>query len=410
MPSDTDDHDHEPELWPYRKDLLISTGPLDDLIGGVLDDRIFEIGSRGDLGDRVDTDFTEEDFDVFTGRDTGERTRWLYDIGDPARDPIDDAVIANNNSVETSPILAITLSGHYNVMPGTKPIDSTKTISLDESIEVDTDANIAVVDSGYTESPATPSWLADRVRPVDKNIDEDKSTGLWNGHGKFVASIIVQQNPRAFVWVAALKPLKPVDQEKFLHWVEVDSGDPLDHFFADEFALFTAVRRLLDSPGVPQTYRALNLSAGAWTGGLSLSGLLIRSAVELWRVRQPGVPILAAAGNHLDPPPPRDIFVPGAWTHVTDLHGVKSLTQDEQQRSFFSNDAPIGAVGEGLLGIREDGKTAHWSGTSFATAVVSAHVAKTDPPKAPPSVVQLDPIWNGKLGTPPSPPPPDPVG
>ena len=126
---------HEPELWPYRKDLLISTAPLDDLIGGVLDDRIVEIGSRGDLGDRVDTDFTEEDFDVFTGRDTGERTRWLYDIGDPARDPIDDAVIANDNSVETSPILAITLSGHYNVMPGTKPIDSTKTISLDESID-----------------------------------------------------------------------------------------------------------------------------------------------------------------------------------------------------------------------------------------------------------------------------------
>ena len=80
-----DDHEHEPELWPYRKEFLISRDSLDGLIGeGVLESRIVEMGTRDELGDRVDADFTEDDFNALTGRDTGERTRWLYDVGDPA--------------------------------------------------------------------------------------------------------------------------------------------------------------------------------------------------------------------------------------------------------------------------------------------------------------------------------------
>jgi hypothetical protein len=84
------------------------------------------------------------------------------------------------------------------------------------------------------------------------------------------------------------------------------------------------------------------------------------------------------------------------------LYGVKSLTQDEMNLSFFSNEAQIGATGEGLLGVLDDGRAAYWSGTSFATAVVSAEVVKTNPPVLPPpSVVQLEAHLATRLGTPP---------
>ncbi|HZI45963.1 MAG TPA: S8/S53 family peptidase, partial [Ilumatobacter sp.] len=369
-------HDDEHELWPYRSELLISTKSLQDLIGrGVLEDRIVEIETFEQLGGRGGEGFTEVDFNLLTGRvdlsgQSSEQTRWLYDIGDPELDPFDDALKAFDNGVETSPILLTTLSGHYSVMPATTPVeDSSRTPDPDLS-NPSTVAHIAVVDSGYRESPA-PTWLAERARAVDATIDDDEQgPASWRGHGKFVASIIVQQNPNTFVWVAALKP---VAQDKFLHWIEVDPEDTADYYLADEFGLFSAVRRLLDVldsdiSNRPQNYSALNLSVGAWTCGLSISGLLIRAALDLWRSRQENAPIVAAAGNHFHTPPPEERFIPGQFQNVPGLYGVKSLTQDEQQTSFFSNEALVGATGEGLLGVLDDGTTpnwraAHWSGS-----------------------------------------------
>ena len=64
--------------------------------------------------------------------------------------------------------------------------------------------------------------------------------------------------------------------------------------------------------------------------------------------------------------------------------------------------AQIGATGEGLLCVLDDGRAAYWSGTSFATAVVSAEVVKTNPPVLPPpSVVPLEAHLATRLGTPP---------
>ncbi|HEX6659111.1 MAG TPA: hypothetical protein VF065_13575, partial [Ilumatobacter sp.] len=129
--------------------------------------------------------------------------------------------------------------------------------------------------------------------------------------------------------------------------------------------------------------------------------LAIRMALELWKARLPDAPIVAAAGNHLDEPETDELFIPGGWTDFTGLYGVESRKQEDvKQRSFFSNKGTVGAVGEGLLGVREDGKTTHWSGTSFAAAVVSADVVRLNPPKPPP-VSPLNPKI--KLGTPPTP-------
>jgi len=424
MPSETDEHDHdhhhdEPELSPYRKNLLIATNSLQKLIeDGELESGIVEIGTRAELNDRVGIgeDFTDEDFNALTGRDTGTRTRWLYDVGDPARDPIEDAkrVVAADKRIKASPILATMFSVHITVMPGTTPRHVTSPPELDdEVIDAPIDAPIAVVDSGYNPRE-TPTWLADRVQAVDPALDADEwdPTSGWRGHGTFVASIIVQQNPHASVWIAALKPLA---KDQFLHWIEVKDAEknkPLVYSLADEFSLYSAVRRLLDSPGVPSRYRALNLSLGAWTSKTTpLSGLAIRMAVDLWQSRQPNVPIVAAAGNHsLDEDPGEDpdagnLFIPGQWTDIEGLFGVQSVDKNGK-RSFFSNEASTSAIGEALLGLRDEDKNAdwkpvHWSGTSFATAVVSAHVARTNPPKAPPAVVPLESRLHSKLGVPP---------
>ena len=413
MPSDTHGHDHdhdhhsEREVWPYRKDFLISTAPLDHLIGGELADRIVEIQTREDVGERVDAEnFTEDDFNALTGRDTAERTRWLYDIGDPEVDPMTDAGIAVANGVEASPVLATMLSWHISVMPGTTPSPSPHTPDLDTSSALSADAPIAVVDSGYN-AESTPDWLAARVQAVDPKLDADDwdPKTRWRGHGKFVASVIVQQNPRANVFVTALKPVPLSDFYELS--VATDNNAPVIAL-ADEFSLFSAVRRLLETPGVPKTYRALNLSVGAWTRDTKLrSGLAILAALLLWKSRQPGVPIVAAAGNHNpnEEPPDADLFIPGQWTFIDDLYGVQSLSKNAQ-RSFFSNRSknapPRGAVGEALLGVLDDGTPAHWSGTSFATAVVSAHVAKTNPPNPPPPVVKLESRLNDKLGVAPT--------
>ena len=403
MPHDNDEH--EPELWPYRKDFLISKSSLEGLLAeGVLDEsRIVEMTARDDLGDRVGEDFTEGDFNALTGRDNGEHTRWLYDIGDPELDPLEDAIIASDNGFEASPLLLVTLSPHWTVMPGTTPRPDPEVLDLAPPEATSPEAHIAVVDSGYN-AVGSPGWLADRVQAVDPTKDGDTSTGKWNGHGKFVASIIVQQNPNAFVWVAALKP---VPQDKFIFWGEIEPDNPLDHFITDELALYSAVRRLLDrrrtaeQPDGPEAYNALNLSVGAWGSVLSISGFAIRAALQLWRDNQATAPILAAAGNHLEIPPIGQRFMPGQMKFPL-LYGVKSLTQDEMNLSFFSNEAQIGATGEGLLGVLDDGKAAYWSGTSFATAVVSAEVVKTNPPVLPPpSVVHLEAHLATRLGTPP---------
>ena len=430
MANDNDDHGqhHDDEAWPYRKEFLISRGSLEPL-KDVFGDRLSEIQTFEQLRGRVDEPFNEADFRALTAGDNGEPLR-LYDLGNDdvndALDPMNVVKEAAAREIKASPILATTLSPHTNVMPGTKPKKVSNPPDLDPSIEASTPADIAVVDSGYN-AESTPPWLADRVRVVDKAIDadlwddsKDPTRRGWRGHGKFVASIIVQQNPNAIVWVAALKPLA---LNKFFQWRELSEEQKKNKTkfqLADEFTLYAAVRRLLGilkTPRGPGAYRALNLSAGAWLSEIKdepRAGFLILAALEEWRNAQPEAPIIAAAGNHKpgENPGPEDLFIPGQLTllqgHETlwpTLYGVKSLKKDKKTQSWFSNDADTCAIGEGLMGVLDDGTIAHWSGTSFATAVVSANVANGDPPLCP---VPLKERLETKLGTPPPQPPPPP--
>jgi hypothetical protein len=235
----------------------------------------------------------------------------------------------------------------------------------------DATGTVAVIDTGYSEVGESMQWLADRVEGVHSTFDqEDAATIPANiaGHGLFVSSVIVQEAPNTEVRVARLgrydASLVPPGFENV--------------FTTDELQLYIAISRLLRVPNM--TYSALNLSFGSYAcdnlGGApeDNSGLAIREAVDLWTSRQGEAPIVAAAGNHQrtnrEPLPP---FLPAAYdTGPNDLIYSVMSTDELGNVSDFSNSGMCGAWGERLIGVGATDSWVYWSGSSFATALLTA--------------------------------------
>ena len=244
------------------------------------------------------------------------------------------------------------------------------------------------MDTGYTtangEIPTT-EWLDARVQGVDESFDAELANIEHAGHGKFVASIITQEDPNVEVRVARLGAID----------LSVVPDDLENNFTTDELQLYIAIKRLLQLD-LEIPYSALNLSLGAYAceelgnddAGdpvVANSGLAIREAVQLWfsNFGDAPPPLLAAAGNHepndSSPLPP---FLPAAY--ATDPNGpiyaVESVNA-AGNTSGFSNPGPldpsganvaVGGLGERLIGIGVNNDWVYWSGTSFATALMTA--------------------------------------
>jgi Subtilase family len=302
-----------------------------------------------------------------------------------------------------SPLLLLTLTGHWSMSPADEPT-ATGDPGSAPSEPFLSQATVAVVDTGYKEDGDTMQWLSDRVDGVNSTFDEEQSPptipGNVAGHGKFVSSVIVQEAPNAAVRVARLGAFDPSLVPPNLQNV----------FTTDELQLYIAIRRLLQLQ-IP--YSALNLSLGAYACEnlgdpvVDNSGLAIREAVDLWTDTSEGAaPIFAAAGNHdpndSSPLPP---FLPAAYdTGPNDsIYSVMSL-DGAGNRSDFSNDALCGAWGEDVVGVGGDpaGDTGpgddwvRWSGSSFATALLTARAIVDAEPSCgpfttPDNVVTLPP-------------------
>ncbi len=309
----------------------------------------------------------------------------------PGRDPLAVSRSLRDQGVESWPVLLVAGTRHWIFGSGTGAVDMGKPFTGPKLVKQPSTV-IAEIDSGFTPSPTADAWLSGRVVSA-----EVEPAGLSpEGHGKFVASVIAQQNPDASLVVAAMSP---TPGSEFVNATGLSSIT-----ISDELQLYSAMRRLLATDHA-KDFSVLNLSVGSYGCGGEWSkgqGMLIAAALGLWYDATGDKPIVAAVGNHdpaLDPTydPTQIEFLPGQWgtgdkadipfIGQHPLYGVQSVDAFGK-RSTFSNAGAFSAPGEMLCGVRLDGLTSIWSGSSFATAIASGAVAAGRIPDASSPVTQ----------------------
>lgn len=214
-----------------------------------------------------------------------------------------------------------------------------------------TGAVVAVVDTGID---FTHPFLAGRVLPTGHDfIDDDNDpTDVGNGrddnhdghvdegvgHGTFVASLILAVAPGA-----KIMPIRALD------------GDAMGTAAGVARAIVWAAQ---------SGATVINFS-----GGLDRDLRLIRQAIQYAEVRN--IPVIAAAGNRAGA-----VDYPAAHPSVV---AVASLDLDDVRSPFsaFGPEVDLAAPGEDLLGAHPSSPSgvARWSGTSFASALVSGAFA-----------------------------------
>ena len=407
-------------VCPHRRELLLARttqNPLPRSNGASPLDRITDSTSFVE-------NMNKDDIDTLAAQGIG-----LYHV--PANeDPLDVAVDVSTNNVPpvpAAPVLLVTPAGHWTFGPGGPYQDAPGDLTVSTAIPAPEQNApvVGVVDTGYTETAQTVTWLASHVEAADPSLDAEHATpGEIEGHGMFVASVIVRNTPRARVIVAGMANVQP---EKF-QGVTANGSDPaLDDslsqgaavqfgkgYNSDEMQLYSAVRRLLarqlEGNASVFTFAALNLSVGSYQCDvLSDQGMAIWAALDLWYRSTHDAPVVAAAGNHGPTSPNNNVeFIPGQAGGVSPvkipgstttsgsptanfethpLFGVQSVQPDLTTLSAFSNPGAVSAMGENVCGVRVDGKHTTWSGSSFATAVETAAVAASPSPNAPVSSV-----------------------
>lgn len=284
-------------------------------------------------------------------------------------------------------VLYVTVRGH--LCPATepeRPRATTPVPALVTTSDVGRGVRVSVVDSGWWTGSAThhsTPWVSDVTADAD---DEEHLTGSviheYAGHGNFVAGV-----------VKCLAPGSRVEVEGVLPY----GGAVFESEICEQ------LNDALDENDLPQL---ISISAGTHTRrNLGLLGLEILLAAK---GADDGVRtiVVAAAGNDESDEP----FYPAAYDWVV---GVGSVDPD-QKRSDFSNYGkwvnvyargrdlvnafPVGTytchypenIHGGVPEVRKFDGLATWSGTSFATPVVTgaiaAHMSATgnldDPRKA----------------------------
>jgi hypothetical protein len=222
---------------------------------------------------------------------------------------------------------------------------------------------IAVMDTGLFDHAWLPAALVDRAASSDDTWDAD-GDGFGDaeaGHGTFVSGVIRQVAPAVRV-----------------HDVKVLNS----HGVGDDHHVALAIERL------PRDVQIVNLSLGGYTDHDS-APLAIASALKIVRGR--GGAVVAAAGNSGCPRP----FWPAAFKQVLAV-GAVDLTSRWDRASWSNYGYWVDAAARGVntastyaaaktryaeteggpvTGLAFNG-WARWDGTSFATPIVSAVLAR----------------------------------
>lgn len=228
-----------------------------------------------------------------------------------------------------------------------------------------TDVQVSVVDTGLIDGASAWAPWIDGVEP-DTNADVEDPDRVrpgfadpYAGHGTFVAGVI--------------RCLAPASRVVVEREIEV-SG------FVRESSLITQIHDALSrSPDV------ISMSAGGYTRG-NVPSLAFQALWEERLSQLGGVAFVAAAGNDARTAP----FWPAAFPWCV---GVGSMSRDGQRRSWFSNHGAwvdVYAPGEDIVNayarlkymtvvggdVRDTSAgIVKWSGTSFATPIVTGLIA-----------------------------------
>lgn len=316
-----------------------------------------------------------------------ERVGVLRVVGDSGGEDVDAHEASrrlNEEGIAASPVHGVGYHGHGGYQ-GSRWTDARMTLKPRRE---PADAGIiGVVDSGI--SPALADWMDDPNVMFDRPIDTERPTFTDPvSHGTFVVSLLRRLAPESRASIVSARP-----DPGYLR--TNDPNHPEAHTLTqpptDELNVLGAVLRLIrrhrDDEG---DVRALNLSLGAHECPEAGSDffLSLQAAVDAWRERFPKAEIIAAGGNSTCPAP----VYPGAFDGVKAVaagrEGGSSKSQsgggeikvwdngtevNAPNRSWITDVAP-GCDIIGLSGQDPD-HTIKWSGSSFATAVVSALIA-----------------------------------
>ncbi|GII91785.1 S8 family peptidase [Sinosporangium siamense] len=208
--------------------------------------------------------------------------------------------------------------------------------------------SVCLLDTGLAPHPwwERTSWCPADLGDIEEVADADGDGELdpQAGHGTFIAGLLVRRAPGVQLRVSRLL-----------------SSDGV----ADEAALLHALARMRDNP--PQV---VNLSLGGHTYD-DRPPVLLAEAVDAL----PGTVVVACAGNTAGRRP----FWPAALPSVVAVGAVGTAEQERAPFSAFGPWVDACAQGEWLassyLKWGEFDGYARWSGTSFATALVTGAIA-----------------------------------
>lgn len=301
--------------------------------------------------------------------------------------------------VDARPLFAVRYQGHWGVLPGIDPVVHTP---LQSSVDLRSDIDaamvppaaasgeakkIGIVDSGFVASSASFVSFSSALDTEAPGTKEDlKDNDCFVSHGTFTASIIKQVNPNTQLFGASAPPLRASAASLFT----TPAGSPsiAHHVITDEIAILLALRRL---PEVD----VLNLSFG--TEGVETGNPLDSAfgceSTDTWMgpaVVEAALCLAAeasayAAGGARDSVNP---MFPAAFPAVVGVGATEGgagageplITWDHGVPGNPSNNLwwiNVRDRGCNLVGIGTDSadQAVVWSGSSFATAVVSAKAA-----------------------------------
>lgn len=300
-------------------------------------------------------------------------------------DPHEASRRLNEEGIAASPVHGVGYTGHAGFQGSQWVAANTMLKPGRESADA---GIIAVVDSGI--SPDLAHWMDDPNVMFDRPIDTERPAFQDPvSHGTFVISLLRRLAPELRTSIASARP-----DPGYLRTSEPYHPDAhtLPRPPTDELNVLGAVLRLIRRHGEDEgDVRALNLSLGAHECPEAGSDffLSLQAAVDAWRERFPKAPIVAAGGNSTCTAP----VYPAAFEGVKAVAaaregGLRSkigsgggevkvwhngTEVNAPDRDWITDVAP-GCDIIGLSGQDAD-HTIKWSGSSFATAVVSALIA-----------------------------------
>jgi subtilisin family serine protease len=274
------------------------------------------------------------------------------------------------------------VAGKSTICPATEPAETGLTVPWPSNPTKSAGANInvVVVDTGFYRPAASLDWLDGVKGSPEPQPVKDGSGRIrpYAGHGTFVAGVVRSIAPACNVRVLSL---------------HVDPRQP-----GGGVRELELVRRLDDA--LQYKPHLINLSAGARTR-LNLPA----RSFELWWAdvskTHPDLVVVAAGGNDGSP----HDFWPASFDWAV---GVGSLDRNGQVSSFSNHGASVDAyaLGRNIVNAFPKGKyvghehpiigderiftqmLARWSGTSFATPIVTGLIAAEMSRQVPPYSAQ----------------------